>query len=138
MKISDGNFLTIATPFLCHLLDASKAAQHNIPDLVREKFSSILVHLSKILEKLAPRAEKSTAKKARNMFLTSFLTLCVSFGELRLLILHYSEADCGSLSVGTTLLDFSLMLPFVKNWPLLADTAVNMDQCRLLIVSDVL
>lgn len=128
--------MTIATPFLCHLLDASKAAQHNIPELVRDKFSSILEHLSKILEKLAPRAEKPIAKKkAKNMFLTSFLTLCVSFGELRLLLLHYSESETGALSVGKTHLDFSLMLPFVKSWTTLADVALKFDLCKPLIVS---
>jgi len=135
MFISDSNFLGVAGTLLAHLIEASKAAQHNVPDLIRDKMSNLLKHLAKILENLAPRAMKATEKKNKSAFLEFFLSLCISYGEMLLMMHHYSEQpDLGTV-VDETLLDFSLLLPFVPNWQDFALEVLQIEACRPLIVS---
>ncbi|CAB3376473.1 Hypothetical predicted protein [Cloeon dipterum] len=129
---TDCAFFSSTEPLLSSLLKASKAAQHNTPDLVRDKFMSILLQASTVLEKYASMAESNDSEPE---FLSAYLRVCSTYAEMKLLFLHYYGDQENARSVGLTLLDFSLLLPFVSNWPALANKALAHENCRCLIAT---
>ncbi|XP_059476683.1 uncharacterized protein LOC132197418 [Neocloeon triangulifer] len=128
-------FFVSSATLLVSLLEASKAAQHNTPYLVRDKFVGLQQQVQQVLEKFEPIAKKAAKKKHQGAFLSKYLELCFAFGELNLLLKHYAEEGTESCyDVGSTLLDFSLLLSFVSDWPDFANDAIAVDECKNKVV----
>ncbi|PNF39825.1 hypothetical protein B7P43_G03174 [Cryptotermes secundus] len=139
-------FLQIISKLMCHFLRGTRVADHSVPSQIVLKFSSMMTELQDLLGKLG---QALLHREHNCLLMVAFLQLCYNWGEMKVLLIHYSvkyesaaDLQLAALQEDISATNLSYLHPYLNSelWNLVAQRIDNFGEadCKELLVKLIL